>query len=202
MKTTVLKFTSILTAVAMLSGCANIKNDQTRTRAEGGLGGALLGGLIGYATGGVRGMAIGAAAGGAIGLVVGDSVARKKKKYATQELWLNACIAEAEQVNAHAVSYNNHLSGRISAMETRLASAKASGNKREIRDIKQAIVLMQKETDTEIGKVSSEIKEQNTVVSQTNNEGLRGRVSQLSSTQTSLSSSKQRLADLGNRADL
>jgi hypothetical protein len=206
MTTTFLRITAAVTAIAFVSSCTNIKNDQTRTRAEGTLAGSLIGGglgaIIGHQSGrGVEGALIGAAAGGLVGLAVGDHVARKKAKYASQEAWLDACIAHAEQVNRNAVSYNNSLRNKIAGLESRLAAAKRSGDSGEIRRVKAAVVDLQKETSQQIKVVDTEINEQRGVVQQTSSGSLSSQVTELRSTLSSLSSSQERLADLGNQAD-
>lgn len=206
MTTSLLRTTAALTAAAFLASCANIQNDQTRTRTEGTLAGGLIGGGLGAIIGNQSGHAwegalIGAAAGGLAGLAVGDHVARKKAKYASQEAWLDACISHAEQVNRNAVSYNNSLRSKIAGLESRLAAAKRSGNKGEIRQVKQAVVALQKETSQQTKVVDTEIQEQKSVISQTGSSNLSSRVTQLKSTRSSLSSSQERLADLGNQAD-
>lgn len=206
MKTSLLRSTAAITAIAFLASCANIQNDQTRTRAEGSLAGALIGGglgaIIGHQSGhGIEGALIGAAAGGLAGLAVGDHVARKKARYASQEAWLDACIARAEQVNADAVSYNRSLRNKIAALETRLSNAKRSGDSGEIRRVKQAVIVLQRETNQQIKTVDTEITEQRSVVNQTSSTTLSSRVADLRSTRSTLSSSQERLADLGNQAD-
>lgn len=206
MTTSFVRSIAAVTAAAFLASCANIKNDQTRTRTEGTLAGSLIGGglgaIIGHQSGhGVEGALIGAAAGGLAGLAVGDHVARKKAKYASQEAWLDACIAHAEQVNRNAISYNNSLRNKISGLETRLAAAKRSGDKGEIRRVKQAVVALQKETSQQVKTVDSEIKEQGSVLNQASSGTLSSRVTDLRSTRSSLNNSQERLADLGNQAD-
>ena len=206
MTNSLIRSSAAIAAAAFLASCANIKDDQTRTRAEGTLAGSLIGGglgaIIGHQSGrGVEGALIGAAAGGLVGLAVGDHVARKKSRYASQEAWLDACISHAEQVNRSAISYNNSLRNKISGLESRLAAAKRSGDKAEMRRVKQAVVVLQKETSQQVKVVDSEIQEQKTVVSQTGSSGLSSRVTTLRSTRSSLSSSQERLADLGNQAD-
>lgn len=206
MNTSLIRSIAAFTVVSCLASCANIQNDQTRTRAEGSLAGALIGGglgaIIGHQSGhGIEGALIGAAAGGLTGLAVGDHVARKKARYASQEAWLDACISRAEQVNADAAAYNRSLRNKISGLETRLAAAKASGDTGEIRRIKQAVVVMQRETSTQIKTVDTEIREQGAVVNQTGNGTLSSRVTELRSTRSSLNTTQERLADLGNQAD-
>src|SRR5215207_6352984 len=174
MTTSLIRLSAAVTAAAFLASCANIQNDQTRTRAEGTLAGSLIGGglgaIIGHQSGhGVEGALIGAAAGGLTGLAVGDHVARKKAKYASQEAWLDACISHAEQVNRSAISYNNSLRNKIVGLESRLAAAKRSGDSGEVRRVKQAVVVLQKETSQQVKTVDAEISEQSGVVRQTSN---------------------------------
>jgi predicted lipid-binding transport protein (Tim44 family) len=207
MKNLFLRSTAAVTALAFVTSCANIKDDQTRTRTEGTLAGgaigALAGGIIGHQSGrGFEGALIGAGIGSLAGLAVGDHVARKKARYASQEAWLDACIAQAERVNSNARAFNRSLSSKISNLESRYASAKASGNKAEMRNIKQAVVTLQQESREQGKLVDTEIKEQSSVVNQTGSSGLSSRVTQLRSTRSSLSSNQDRLADLGNQIDV
>ena len=207
MKKFFLQSTAAVTALAFVTSCANIQNDQDRTRAEGTLAGgaigALAGGIIGNQSGrAFEGALIGAGIGALGGLAVGDHVARKKAKYASQEAWLDACIAQAERVNSNARSYNRSLQSKISNLESRYASAKSSGNKAEMRNIKHAVVALQQESREQTKVVDSEIKEQSSVVNQTGDSGLSSRVTQLRSTRSSLGSSQERLADLGNQIDV
>jgi uncharacterized protein YcfJ len=207
MKNLFLRSTAAVTALAFVTSCANIQDDQTRTRTEGTLAGgaigALAGGIIGHQSGrGFEGALIGAGIGSLAGLAVGDHVARKKARYASQEAWLDACIAQAERVNSNARAFNRSLSSKISGLESRYASAKASGNKSEMRNIKQAVVVLQQESREQGKVVDTEIKEQSSVVNQTGSSGLSNRVTQLRSTRSSLSSNQDRLADLGNQIDV
>ncbi|HSJ04747.1 MAG TPA: YMGG-like glycine zipper-containing protein [Verrucomicrobium sp.] len=207
MKMKLIQSTAALTAMAFMASCANIQNDQTRTRTEGALAGgvigALAGGIIGNQSGRAwEGALIGAAAGGLTGLAVGDSVARKKARYASKEAWLDACISQAERVNAKAVAYNRSLNQRIRELEGRLSRAKASGDTREMRNIKQAVVVMQQESRKEVQRVDVEIKDQTGVVSETGSSSLRSRVSDLRSTRSSIGNNQERLADLGNQIDV
>lgn len=207
MKNSLIRSTAAITAIAFLASCTNIKDDQTRTRTEGTLAGGLLGAglgaIIGHQSGNAAaGALIGAAAGGLAGLAVGDHVARKKAAYASQEAWLDACIARAEKINADARAYNRSLENKIASLRSRLASAKASGNTRELKSIKQAIIVEQRAVSSQLKTVDNEIKEQGSVVNQTGSGALSGRVTDLRSTRSSLSSSQERLADLGNQIDV
>ena len=208
MKTFAFRSISALTSLALLASCANIKDDQTRTRAEGGLAGAGLGALVGGIVGNNsghrawQGALIGAAVGGAAGLAYGDHVARKKAAYKSQEQWLDACISHAEQVNADARAYNRRLRNKIDNLAAELAAARSSGDKGKMREIKQAVVVLQQQTRQTLKSVDTEISEQNGVVKQTSNQSLRSKVSDLSTTRSSLSKDQDRLADLGNQIDV
>ncbi|MCE9519985.1 MAG: hypothetical protein K8R87_10580 [Verrucomicrobia bacterium] len=211
MKASVFNTTAALTAAALLANCTNIKDDQTRTRAEGAGAGALLGAGLGAIIGNQHGRAWeGAAIGGAVGalggLAVGDHVARKKAAYKNQEAWLNACIAQAEKTNSHARSYNASLSNKISSLEQKIKAAKASGNKSELQSLKRSALALQNETKQEIKTVNSEIAEQNRALDQAGNGGssmtLRTQVGELRSNQSSLNQNETKIADLLRRIDV
>jgi uncharacterized protein YcfJ len=190
----------------MLASCANIKNDQTRTTAEGGLGGALLGALGGYLIGGGRGALIGAGVGGAAGLAYGNHVAMKKKAYKNTEDWLNACIAQAERTNSHARSYNTSLTSKINSLQQQINNAKSKGDKGELNTLKRAVLTLQNEAKKERATVENEIKAQNNAVSQSGSSAsgvtLRTKVGELRSTQSAISQNETRLADLGRSAQM
>ncbi len=112
------------------AGCANIKNDSTRTQTEGSLmgagGGALLGGLFGQLFGKstsatLIGAGIGAAAGALGGFFVGKHIAQKKAEYASQEDWLDSCIVHAQQVNNETKGVNESLNTEISNLDKECA---------------------------------------------------------------------------------
>ena len=126
-------FVVMLCLLLAMSGCANIKDDGTRTRAEGaGTGaviGAVAGGLLGQIIGGdtkgtLVGAAIGAAVGGAGGYAYGNHVANQKEKYAQEEDWLDACLVQAREKNAEIVAYNNDLRKQIRTLKQETAALK------------------------------------------------------------------------------
>ncbi|MFZ4763945.1 MAG: YMGG-like glycine zipper-containing protein [Roseimicrobium sp.] len=207
MHTSLIRTTAAITAVAFLSSCANIQNDQTRTKTEGALVGTLLGAGLGAIIGNQSGNAgagalIGAAAGGLVGLAVGTHVANQKQKYASAEAWLNACIANAEQVNANARAYNRSLRNKIASYESQIAQAKAIGDTRTLRNIKSAIVSEQRSINKQLETVDKEINVQGNVMNETGSPTLSNRITDLRSTRSSLSESQELLADLGNQIDV
>ncbi len=129
------KFLSLLLVVAFslqLVSCANM-SDQTRTRAEGAGLGALVGGLIGLAAGDTKGAIIGALAGAGVGFLIGNEIARRKAKYASEEDFLNAEIAQLARLNSSTYKYNCKLSRDIYALKKQVASLKARYKKRAVK---------------------------------------------------------------------
>ena len=100
-----------------MSGCSG-KNmdDSTRTKTEGTAVGAAVGGIIGALIGDEKGALIGAAVGATAGYVYGSHVAQEKEKYASQEDWLDACIASAKKVNSETKAYNDKLANELKTM--------------------------------------------------------------------------------------
>lgn len=98
-------------------GTSSTTDDQTRTKVEGTAIGALVGGLIGGLAGNTKGALIGAAVGAGVGFIAGNEVAKRKAQYAREEDFLNAEIAQAEQVNREAAGYNADLRRQIAALD-------------------------------------------------------------------------------------
>ncbi|MGD9947591.1 MAG: YMGG-like glycine zipper-containing protein [Desulfobulbus sp.] len=175
----------LLCVMLAMSGCANIKDDGNRTRAEGaGTGaviGAVAGGLLGQIIGGdtkgtLVGAAIGAAIGGAGGYAYGDHVAGQKAKYAQEEDWLDACIAQARQKNQELVAYNQDLSKQIRTLKRETAALKKQYTVKKIRVAK----LKNKKTTTdslseaankELASAKQELEAQQSVRSQAEKSG-------------------------------
>lgn len=167
-----LQVTSVACAGALLfSGCANIKDDQQRTKTEGTLAGAtagaVLGGLIGAATGGstrsiVGGALIGGAAGGYAGHRYGSHVAEKKQGYANEEERLRGMIAEARSERQSAEAYNASLRRAISQQRAELASIKAA--KRSGQNVRSDASRLQRNLDANISRSNSELKRKDAVL--------------------------------------
>jgi hypothetical protein len=107
----------LLLASGLVTGCANIQDDQQRTQAEGAAAGAVIGALIGYAIDKEQGAAIGAVIGGGAGFVVGNEIAKRKKAYANTEDFLNAQIARVAEFNRTTLAYNNKLRREIASLD-------------------------------------------------------------------------------------
>ena len=113
---------AMLAEITMIvAGCANIQDERTRTQTEGtvvgsGIGagiGAVIGGLSGGHRGALQGAGIGAVVGGIGGFLTGRHIANKKSEYASQEDWLDDCIASARQTNSDVARYNADLRQEI-----------------------------------------------------------------------------------------
>lgn len=167
----------ILCGVLAMGGCANIKDDGTRTRAEGaGTGaviGAVAGGVLGQIIGGdtkgtLVGAAIGAAIGGAGGYAYGNHVANQKAKYAQEEDWLDACIAQARQKNQEIVAYNQDLTRQIDKLKKETASLrKQYKNKKtrvaKLKDKKAATDSLLEAANKELASAKQELEAQQSV---------------------------------------
>lgn len=146
-----------------LSGCANIKDDRTRTQTEGTLVGAGVGAAagagIGAAVGGGRGALIGAGigllVGGLAGAAVGTHIANEKEKYASEEAWLDACLQQARQTNDQLKAYNEDLTGQIAALdeETRQLQRAYASKATQRRNL----VAEQKKIEAKIKEVNQQI---------------------------------------------
>ncbi len=204
------RFSQVVSAVLLVSvlgSCTNIKDDGTRTRTEGALGGAavgaIAGALIGAASGNAgRGALIGAGVGTAGGLAYGDAVAKKKQRYIYTEDQLDAAIASARRTNQRARSYNNTLASRIDRLSREVAVAKSSGNKSVLRQKKAEIINLQRESRGELQKVDTQIQSGNQILGKAKSPGLRQEVSGLTDTRRSLNRNVDRLASLNNEIDV
>lgn len=174
-----------LCMLLVVSGCANIKDDGTRTRAEGaGAGaaiGAIAGGVLGQILGGdtsatLLGAAIGAAVGGAGGYAYGDHVAGQKEKYAKEEEWLEACIAQARQKNQEMVAYNQNLSQQIETLKKETAALKKKHKDKTVqtarlKEKKAATDTLYESANKELTAAKAELEAQNSVTAEAKKSG-------------------------------
>jgi len=154
------KVIAVVIMVCLLSGCATGMSDSSRTKAEGaaaGAGaGALLGGLIGALSGGgdeaLVGAAIGAGVGGLAGFAYGSHVAKQKEKYASEEEWLDACIASAQKVNQETRAYNADLKQDLSTLEAETGALIAAYEHKE--EQKESIIEEKEKVDTRLAEAT------------------------------------------------
>ena len=152
-----------------ISGCKTM-NDQERTEAQGTAAGAFLGAVVGSVIGDNRkSVVIGAIGGALAGTLYGKHVAGKKQKYATEEDYMHAVIAEGEQALNQARSEGQSLRRSIVAHERQIenlqhqnhSASKKNQSLAELSDnLKKDIQL----ADTAIAKLDEEIKIQKSVL--------------------------------------
>ena len=128
---------SVIAAMLSISlgGCTNIKNDQTRTKAEGAMADAAGGALVGAGVGALAkkgnpqavmaGAAAGALVGGVAGAAYGDSVAKKKEGYVKKESALDSQLGGLKKQIASRREYNAKLHELIAGKEQQLAAVLA-----------------------------------------------------------------------------
>jgi uncharacterized protein YcfJ len=211
--TRILSLLLILALISgVFSGCANITNDSTRTKTEGTLvgagAGAVLGAGIGALAGGSRGALIGGhlgAAGGSLaGSLVGDHIANNKAEYASQEEWLDACIAQAKQVNAESVRYNAQLKKEIADYDKQasklLADYKAKKASRDAM-LAEAGVLNKKseEIKANIATLENELKNHRAVAKDARENGNTAHLTAINKEIATLEKQIQQMRDYNNR---
>ena len=185
---------TIIFIFALSAGCAHIQDDSTRTKAEGtavgAAGGAAVGAAAGLIAGGgnwkkaLVGAAIGAVIGAIAGYAYGDHVASKKKEYATEEDWLNACIAEAQKVQQETAQYNTALAGEIQTMQAetdmlleRYAARQVEGQ--ALESAKEKVDGKQKEAQEKLERVKFEVECQQKAVEQVSGDGQKAQLEKL-----------------------
>jgi uncharacterized protein YcfJ len=205
--------------VASLGGCANIKDDATRTKTEGGLAGAgigagvgaIAGALIGGKRGALLGAGIGAAVGGGAGVAYGAHVAGKKAEYASTEQWLDACIAQAKADNEQLRGYNSQLAADIETLSRESAKLQKSyaakkAQKSQLIAQKNSIAEKVKKNEGIVAAANKEIEEQNKALAQAQKEGkneyataLNQEISSLKQQRDKLQASNTKLVALSSR---
>ena len=160
-----------------LPSCANIKDDETRTKTEGTLAGAGVGAVLGAIVGALldgergaaRGAAIGAGVGGVAGYAYGSHVANQKANYASREEWLDACLVQTEKARQTTTAYNERLREELIRLdkETRaLETAYNRGKEKSARLRTEGQRIQQRIAETEqlIRRAEAEVSLQNSVV--------------------------------------
>lgn len=148
----------LIAAMALTGACATKSQETVATGA--GVG-AVVGGVLGYLVGGRTGAAIGAAIGAGAGAMVGNEVDNEQKKYANQEQWLNAEIAQSRNLNKRALDHNQQMVKTLAEMrfQGRRLQAMARQNK-----------LQAGQLEKEKARVTAELDGTKTLLAQVNKE--------------------------------
>lgn len=201
----------VMVLVLALGGCATTDDGQ-RTQAEGAavgagggaLVGALLGALIGGdASGALLGAAIGGAAGGLAGYAYGTHVASQKEKYASEEDWLDECIASARKVNQDTAAYNQSLGEQLKALDAETARLAAAYEKKQVEAAsleaeKEKIETAQKEAAEKLKRAKFELESQQKALAQVDEKGSAKQTEQLN---TEIGSLNKQIAELEAHTD-
>lgn len=191
-----------------LWGCANIKDDKTRTKTEGtlvggGLGAAIgagVGALVGGKKGAAIGAGIGAGVGAAIGFGVGTHIANKKAEYATEEAWLDACIEDAQRTNDTLREHNSALSAELKILEKQTAALQNSykakqASKAQLASEKKKIDQRLKESQKMASWVGDDIQAQGKAIADAKSSGKKSQAAALEKQIASLKKQKQQLEE-------
>lgn len=180
----------IVLLVSLLSGCASM-SDRERTQAQGtGVGavlGAVVGGVVGHQLGyRDAGILVGAALGGAAGRAYGGHIASKKEEFASQEDYLDACLAEARKQYQEARAYNDKLYQDIARLNRELdelltAGQRSRSEQAALRTWREQVQARIRSAEEQVEALNVEITIQNSVVAQEETDGDAARIAQLRS---------------------
>lgn len=157
----------VLIAVMALSGACATKSQKTVATGAGV--GAVVGGVIGYLVGGRTGAAWGAALGAGAGALVGNEVDNEQKKYASQEQWLDAQIAQTNNLNRRALAHNKAMAKKLAEMrfEEKRMRALAKQNKLQASQLareKAKLNSEQESTKALLAQVTKEVEKTNYIL--------------------------------------
>jgi len=180
-RSTIRTTAAILTLTMGMNSCANIKDDQTRTKTEGTLLGAGIGAVLGagsaaIASGGntssiLKGAAIGAIAGGALGHAYGSKVVARKAEYASNEAYLQDCIVELRDERSRVAASNAKTRKTIAAQKQELDQLLAL--QRNNAPTRQRFVALNRSAGASL-KVANENMKRTNVLIQEHESALRG----------------------------
>ncbi len=209
------KFIALMLAIPLINGCGGM-SDKNTTRAQGaGMGavlGAGLGAIIGNQMGdSTKGAVIGGLLGAAAGGVYGNHVANKKAQFASQEQYIDACIAQAAQVQQQTYAYNQQLRQDITGLEQQVQQANQAYKQKQMS--RDQMVAMKKDLNNRVQqanqsleRVGQEIQIQNQVLANERQAGgsgshlakLEQQINALQRQKSELQQQTQRLAALNN----
>ncbi len=188
---------------AFFAGCTDSQTTKAQGAGLGALVGAVGGAALGYAIDGSDGAAagalIGAGAGAIGGFAYGSHVANKKAQYASQEAYLDACIAAASNMNQQVASYNQSLANDIAKLKQQNAALASSGaQKSQKLAHKKAIAAKRQQANKNLTRVTDEIRIQSTVL-KNERKASQARISQLNTQIANLKSQKASLQNMSNQ---
>lgn len=196
-----------------LANCAAM-DDETRTKLEGAVGGAVAAAAICKAMG--KDPRYCAALGGVVGTAVASEIAARKKKYASKEDFLNGEIQRLAEYNKSTREYNHRLEKDIQMLEQNVASlekkiqhgtakksslnAKHAEIQQHIKNNKIKISELQKEYEINVAILEEQNKSKQT--DNTQLERLRQEVALLKKNIDALQESNRQLAKIDQRLPL
>ena len=216
MKGNYLKCVTGALVLAMLGGCAST-SDGRLTQAQGtgigaGLGALLAGGITALAGGSgnqiARNAAIGAGVGGLAGFAYGTEIAKRKRAYANNEAWIRAEISKAQEANDEIIAYNQSLESKVTRLEQRTRLAQQSGNKAELREIKQEVAALSQEANQkessfqQQAKMTAEMSRDKDAQATGQAQSLSSLANSMQSNTYKVSTTSRRLATLNNQISL
>ncbi|MBU2279611.1 MAG: glycine zipper 2TM domain-containing protein [Gammaproteobacteria bacterium] len=140
----------LLIIVLGLQGCAST-SDGSRTKMEGTAAGAVIGGVLGLALGdSKKSTIIGTAVGAVIGNMYGKHVADKKAEYKDTESYMQAMIAESEQVIVASRSQRDSLQASINSQKEFITALKSAHSKQQITKQELSQQLAKNEHDIKV----------------------------------------------------
>lgn len=212
---TSVRLTAMGMAAMLMAGCASMSDSQKTTAQGAGMGsliGAIAGGVIGHQSGSRdAGILVGGLVGAAAGAAYGNHVAGKKEQFASEEDYLDAVLAQAEQVRDDARRQNRELQAEIVALDqevtdTLAAYATNQASREDALALKKSLEDRLATADTRLGGIQDEIRIQKEVLHTESDSADRERLQKLEQTiaeledqKSELTAQAEQLADLGGR---
>ncbi len=205
----------LLLVSALLAGCSTSDDQKTRQQGAGlgAAGGALIGGIIGHQSGrGWEGAFIGAGVGAVAGDIYGQHVSQRKAEFASQEDYLDACIAEASAKHQAVLAQNQKLQNDIASLELELEILAATAESRTVhaerlKQMRKHLAGQIKSSEQELGALNDEIALQRAVLEEEKASAPEGSIQRLEAQIAALETQREllqentrQLAALNNRA--
>jgi outer membrane lipoprotein SlyB len=146
--------------------------DGRKAQAQATAIGAGVGAIgMGVASGSGDGALLGAAIGGVVGFAYGTHVAHRKQQFKSTEVWLDACIAQAESQHKAAVASNSKLELRLPQLQGEVQAAAASRDKAKLTYLRREIGVELAATKAQATEFGRESEMQRAAIKQAGSEG-------------------------------